>query len=185
MQSPGIAMFQGPAGRMPPTMASHSLFMERFGGDTSVPLLNGGAVNPGELIRATATGIGSFIDPTITFELFDADGTMILQAKKSPSLTSRQVSLNFNAPTVEGTYTVRAWLDNLPFLPFQHEATTTFQVKAGTPVQDPPPSGGGGILGGFNLGDLKPLAWIVLGIVAIMAVTPVVKRVTGSQTYER
>lgn len=177
MQSPGVAMLQG---RMPATMASHSLTIERYGGGTSVPLVAGGTVAPGELLRATATGIGSLIDPTVDFRLIDADGKVLLSMKKAPAIGSRQVVFQFSAPSIEGGYALEAWLHTYPLLFFTHVASSTFTVAAGTPPPEAPPEKDGGFLGGFNLGDLKPLAWIVLGIVAIVAFSPVVKRL-GSE----
>lgn len=167
-------------GRMPPTMenvvmASHSLTIARYGGGKAVPLPNGGAVAPGELIRATVTGIGSLVDPTVKFRLLGVDGAPLLEQAKNPALFSSQVVFDFNAPVKEGVFTLEAWLHSFPLLPQQHKATTVFRVAKGAPEQEAPPSGGG--FGGF--GDIKSLAWIALGIVALVAVMPIVKRVTA------
>lgn len=166
-------------GRMPATMRSaamaHTLLLERYGGEASVPLPSGGSVAPGETLRATALGIPSLIDPTVRFKLLDAAGTILLDASKKPALFSSQVVFNFNAPLTLGLYTLEAWQRTYPVLPFQHKVATTFQVILGTPPQVPPPSTGG--LGGFNFGDLKMLGFIALGIVAIIVLAPMVGKV--------
>ncbi|MDP2661732.1 MAG: hypothetical protein Q8R28_13475 [Dehalococcoidia bacterium] len=150
-------------------MGDHTFSIERFAGDRAVPLAEGGKVKPGELIRLSVQHIGSLIDPTVHFIVTGPEGVVLDQAK-SPALTSSQVSLDFTVPPAFGVYTAEAWLHSFPLLPLQHVVRRTFEVSTSAPAPIAPPGGG------FNIGDIKPILFAVLGIVAIGAVSNVIRR---------
>lgn len=153
-------------------MGSHSLLVERYGGGKAVPIPNGGKVKPGELIRLSVTGIPSLVDPTVRFTVVGAQGK-VFSTEKNPAPFSSQVVVDWAAPMELGGYVVTASLSSTP-LPFpRHDQVTTFEVSesAGEPAVPPENPG----LGGFHLGDIKTLALIALGIVALMSVSSVTR----------
>lgn len=98
---PGMSLRQRRTARQ----GSISVVLERSTGEQFVPMISGGAVNPGELVRFKATGL-SFFGYSPDFNLYNLDtGKEILSQEVSISPGGTAV-LDIQAPSDEARYAV-------------------------------------------------------------------------------
>lgn len=152
-------------GQMPPTMASHSVTVQRRSGDTFSPIPVGGRVAPGEAIRYRSDG-GNLPFDTVKFRVIDMLGGIVFEFTANlNSLLSGWVDTV--APAIEGVYTLTAEVRTFPFLTVTHFADTFFVVD-----QDAPPPPSAPPSGGAFLGDLRGIIIALTVLAGVVIIAP-------------
>ena len=148
-------------------MARHGVVVERRSGSTWQTLGVGGAVQPGELIRIVVSG-ALFLAPVRI--IVWSPQARVLDTEERASVGGTAI-ITFTVPQETGVYAIRAESRSL-FSGTFHPAGTTFTVTDSAP-RPPAPEPKSGI-GRFvpDVGDLKTLGFLALGIVVVGVVLP-------------
>lgn len=158
-------------GCMPPTMANHSVIVQRLtrDGKAWVSVERGASVAPGEALRLLAAGIDNQTWHTPTFSISTVRGKVFEESELADMAGSHagEAWVTLTAPYGEASYFVEVSAQSLPFLPKTHLAETTFLVRQGAPprpdVPDSPPG---------TIEQLKGLGIVAAVILVLVLVGP-------------
>lgn len=150
---------------------SHSVFVDRRSGDGFARIPGLPMVKPGEAVRYSASGL----ETGVTFQVFDSNDVKVFEKNTSMNLVGNGW-VDTVAPMTPGFYLLRAksrdvFLGGFPS-PFTHNAELTFEVNKDAP-EPPGPSPGRFNFPNF-FGDIKPLVYIGVGVIGLIAVANIV-----------
>ncbi|GEM_PF-5206769 len=153
---------------LPVQAQNHHVAVMRRSGAVLIP---SDTVGPGEEVVLYATDVANQSVHAPEFVVQDIGGAILLDIAVGAGTLTGVAMTAWRAPEVEGSYTFTVHAQSFPFLPFTHEVSTQFQVRADAPPPpSPPPSTGIG-----NLLDQLPA---LLGIMALFMVMPMMQSLT-------
>lgn len=127
-------------GRMPPTMASHSVVVQRLTGDGKgwASINRGESVRPGEPLRLLATGIENQLWVTPLFRVEGVGGVVVFEESAVADTVGDNAGVawvRLPAPTGPHSYFVSVKAQTFPLTPgFTHLAETTFVSRDTAPL---------------------------------------------------